>query len=127
MHSPANTPKLADAASLPPVLGLRASAAWLGISPSTAYRLVEADQFPVPVHRIGTSLRVPTTALLAYLGITAPASAPAMHAAAAGAAAGDAAAAGAGAVTGRTRTAGEPPRPGLRPVGRASVDGPRAL
>lgn len=136
MSPKTNTPKLADAASLPPVLGLRAAAAWLGISPSTAYRLVEDDRFPVAVHRIGTGLRVPTTALLAYLGITAPTSSgdPANAAAHPDAEASpdvpvvpDVAAAGvAWPVTGGTRAGGEPPRRGLRPVGRASVDGPRA-
>lgn len=128
------TPRLSDAASLPPALGLRTAAAWLGISPTTAYRLVEQDRFPVPVHRIGTSLRVPTTALLTYLGIdpttaaTTPASpadgtdASAAHDAEAAPAAPDTP----GPVAAAARAGGEPPRRGLYPVGRPSVDGPRA-
>ena len=108
------TPTLAEAATLPPTLNLRAAASWLGISPTTAYRLVEDDRFPVPVHRIGASLRVPTTALLTYLGITTTPTTPptgpenAEHG------------------TGTAATVGEPSRPGLRPVAGWSVDGTRA-
>lgn len=122
MGSTTNTPKLADAASLPPILSLRAAAAWLGISPSTAYRLIEDGRFPVPVHRIGTSLRVPTTGLLTYLGIPAPATPDTAEAAPDTPDATDVAVS----VTGAVRAGEEPPRRGLRPVGRASVDGPRA-
>lgn len=103
------TPTLAEAATLPPALGLRAAASWLGISPTTAYRLVEDNRFPVPVHRIGTSLRVPTTALLTYLGITTAKPTPPSVG-------GD----------GNANGMGEPSHPGLPPTGRWSVDGTRA-
>jgi hypothetical protein len=68
-------PSLADAPTLPPAVDLVTAAAWLGIGRTTAYRLATDDAFPVPVIKIGTSLRVPTTALLHLLGIDpAPAS-----------------------------------------------------
>lgn len=68
-RDPANGPLLADAAGLPPVLGLVTAAAWLGIGRTTAYRLAEAGEFPAPVIRAGWCYRVPTAPLLAVLGI----------------------------------------------------------
>jgi hypothetical protein len=41
-----------------------------GIGRTLAYRLAAADQLPVPVLRIGRSLRIPVVPLLALLGLT---------------------------------------------------------
>lgn len=113
MTNRTHTPTLAEAATLPPALNLRAAASWLGISPTTAYRLVENDRFPVPVHRIGSSLRVPTVALLTYLGITTTPTSPPTGPD--------------GTVDADTAAiVGEPSRPGLRPGTGWSVDGTRA-
>ena len=62
-------PLLADAGSLPPTLDIVTAARWLGIGRTTAYRLAEHDEFPVPVLRIGRCYRVPTAPLIALLGI----------------------------------------------------------
>lgn len=67
----------ADVADLPPALDLPTAARWLGIGRTTAYELVKTGDFPVPVLRIGTSLRVPTALLLHLLGLKYPASPPA--------------------------------------------------
>lgn len=71
MNQPACTPTLADAAGLPPTLGLLTAAVWLGIGRTTAYRLAEHGEFPVPVLRIGRSYRVPSAPLIALLAIPA--------------------------------------------------------
>lgn len=44
----------------------------LGIGRTLAYRLAAADQLPVPVLRIGRSLRIPAAPLLALLGLAQP-------------------------------------------------------
>jgi hypothetical protein len=44
----------------------------LGIGRTLAYRLAAADQLPVPVLRIGRSLRIHTVPLLAPLGLAQP-------------------------------------------------------
>lgn len=62
-------PLLAGLADLPPVVDLVTAANWLGIGRTTAYRLAAVGDFPVPVLRIGTSLRVPTAPLLRLLDI----------------------------------------------------------
>lgn len=71
MTQPINAPKLADAWNLPPTLDLLTAAAWLGIGRTTAYRLAEHGQFPVPVIRVGHCYRVPTAPLTALLAIPA--------------------------------------------------------
>lgn len=65
----APAPLLADAGNLPPSLDILTASKWLGIGRTTAYRLAEHDEFPVPVLRIGRSYRVPTAPLIALLGI----------------------------------------------------------
>jgi predicted DNA-binding transcriptional regulator AlpA len=59
-----------DIAALPPMLDLTTTAGLLGISRATAYRLAADNDLPVPVQRVGHSLRVPTAPLLALLGLT---------------------------------------------------------
>lgn len=54
---------------LPPVVDVVTAAAWLGVGRTTAYRLAANGTFPVPVLRIGTSLRVPTAPLLRLLDL----------------------------------------------------------
>jgi hypothetical protein len=61
---------LAQAAQLPPALDVPSAARLLGISRSAAYQLVAADELPVPVLRLGHTLRIPTAPLLALLGLT---------------------------------------------------------
>lgn len=61
--------QIADAASLSPTLDIITAARWLGIGRTTAYRLAEHGEFPVPVLRIGRCYRVPTAPLVALLGI----------------------------------------------------------
>ncbi|WP_416901306.1 helix-turn-helix domain-containing protein [Micromonospora echinospora] len=46
---------------------LATAASVLGMSRSTAYKLIRRDAFPVPHFRIGAHYRIPTTPLLATL------------------------------------------------------------
>jgi excisionase family DNA binding protein len=50
----------------PAFVPISEAARFLGISPATAYRLADASEFPVPVVRIGRSLRVSVAALTAF-------------------------------------------------------------
>ena len=65
-------PTLSGLADLPPGLGLEAAARLLGIGRSNAYALARAEQFPVPLIRIGKLYRVPTSAVLRLLGVAVP-------------------------------------------------------
>lgn len=66
-------PSLADMAHLPLMLDIPTAAQWLKIGRTTAYALAKANEFPVPVLRIGGSLRVPTAPLARLLGLAHPA------------------------------------------------------
>lgn len=66
-------PSLADMARLPPMLDVPTAAQWLKIGRTTAYALAKAGAFPVPVLRIGGTLRVPTAPLARLLGLAYPA------------------------------------------------------
>jgi hypothetical protein len=50
-------------------IDVETAGAILGIGRSKSYELAKADEFPVRVLRIGRRYLVPTTALLALLGI----------------------------------------------------------
>jgi predicted DNA-binding transcriptional regulator AlpA len=63
-------PSIAQLRSGPPSLDLLTAAAVLGIGRTRAYELARRGEFPVRVFRIGTSYRVPVTALLELLGIS---------------------------------------------------------
>ena len=77
MSTPRVQLTLADIPNLPPALDIPTVAALLGISRTSAYQLAAADHLPVPVIRVGRSLRVPTTPLLAVLGLAEKAAPPA--------------------------------------------------
>jgi excisionase family DNA binding protein len=62
---------VADAAHLPPTVGVAVAAQLLGVSRTTAYALAARDALPVPVLRIGNTYRIPTAPLLTLLGIPA--------------------------------------------------------
>lgn len=69
MHeTSSHVPTAAELASLPPMPDVPTTAWLLGISRTSAYQLAAADALPVPVIRIGRSLRIPTAPLLALLG-----------------------------------------------------------
>jgi hypothetical protein len=68
-QTPAPETRCTDLASLPPMIGIPTAARLLGISRASAYRLAAQDALPVPVVRIGHSLRIPTTPLLAALAL----------------------------------------------------------
>lgn len=56
--------------ALPTMITLKVAARALNVEETIAYRWARADQFPVPVHRVGQGhWRVPTAPLLRYLGI----------------------------------------------------------
>jgi excisionase family DNA binding protein len=61
----------AGLAQYPPTLSVHEAGELLGIGRTTAYALARADDFPVPVLRVGSQYRIPTAPLLALLGITA--------------------------------------------------------
>jgi predicted DNA-binding transcriptional regulator AlpA len=63
---------LAEAAALPPTLSLTEAALLLGIGRTSAYQMAAAGTFPVPVLRLGRSIRVPTAPLLHLLGLSVP-------------------------------------------------------
>ena len=50
---------------------LMTAAAALGLGRTRAYQLVQRDEFPCRVIRIGETYRVPTAGLLELLGVTA--------------------------------------------------------
>ena len=56
---------------LPPVLGVAAAAAVLGMSRSTAYALIRAGTWPTPVLQLSRSFRIPSAPLLELLGVPA--------------------------------------------------------
>ena len=63
---------LAGVGELGATVDVATAARLLGIGRTTAYQLASQDALPVPVVRIGRTLRVPTVPLLTLLGITAP-------------------------------------------------------
>jgi hypothetical protein len=69
-QTPADRLTVADLANLPPVIDVPTAGRLLGISRTGAYQLAAVDDLPVPVIRVGHSLKVPTAPLLALLGIT---------------------------------------------------------
>ncbi|WP_157436479.1 helix-turn-helix transcriptional regulator [Actinospica robiniae] len=76
MTSRTTPPSPNSPSELPPVVNVVTAAAWLGVGRTTAYRLAANGTFPVPVLRIGTSLRVPTAPLLRLLDIEPSTAAP---------------------------------------------------
>jgi len=56
--------------ALPTVVELLTAAAALDIGRTAAYELVRTDQWPTPVIRIGTRIKVPTAPLLELLGLS---------------------------------------------------------
>lgn len=55
--------------ALPSAVDLVTAGHALGIARTTAYALAKADEFPVPVLRLGHTYRVPTAHLLRFLGV----------------------------------------------------------
>lgn len=53
--------------AFPPVLDLVQAAALLGLGRTTAYRLVQDNQWPTPVLRLGRLIKIPTQPLLDLL------------------------------------------------------------
>lgn len=51
-------------------LGLTEAAQLLGIGRTSAYQMAAAGTFPVPVLRLGRSIRIPTVPLLELLGLS---------------------------------------------------------
>lgn len=52
-----------------PTLNMAEACALLGISTDLGYKLVRGDQFPVPVLRLGRTIRIPRAPLLTVLGL----------------------------------------------------------
>lgn len=65
--------RLDEVGSLPVVLDPVNAGRMLGLGRTTTYRLLRQGSFPVPVHRIGRSWKVPTAGILAHLGLQTPA------------------------------------------------------
>ncbi|MGH3305249.1 MAG: hypothetical protein ACRDOK_27010 [Streptosporangiaceae bacterium] len=63
---------LAEVAGLPAVTDLVTAGQALGLGRTKAYELARAGQFPCPVIRAGKTWLVPTTGLLALLGLPVP-------------------------------------------------------
>ncbi|MEV4105905.1 helix-turn-helix domain-containing protein [Nonomuraea sp. NPDC049649] len=59
---------LAEVQALPAVVPLLLAARALGLSRNTAYRLVQRDEFPCRVIKVGDTYRVPTIELLVLIG-----------------------------------------------------------
>jgi hypothetical protein len=55
--------------ALPATVDVPTAAKALSIGRTLAYQLARAGQFPVPVLRLGTRYRVPSSGLLAALGV----------------------------------------------------------
>ena len=58
--------------ALPAVLDPLTAAKVLGIGRTTAYRLLEQGEFPVPAFRAGKRWRIPTSGLCRLLGLDYP-------------------------------------------------------
>jgi hypothetical protein len=54
--------------ALEPFWDVEKAARFLGIGKSLAYELIKRDEFPVPVLRFGTRIKVPTKALVEAAG-----------------------------------------------------------
>ena len=59
----------AQVRNLPPIVDVPTAASVLGISRATAYRLVAAGEWPIPVLRLGRYLRVSRADLMAFIGL----------------------------------------------------------
>jgi hypothetical protein len=59
--------------ALPATVDVPTAARALNIGRTLAYQLVRAGQFPVPVLRLGSRYRVPSSGLLVALGVPPPA------------------------------------------------------
>jgi predicted DNA-binding transcriptional regulator AlpA len=55
--------------ALPAVIDVPTAAKALGLSRTAAYDLIKDDEWPTPVFRLGRLIRIPTTPILALLGI----------------------------------------------------------
>jgi excisionase family DNA binding protein len=55
---------IVDPRELPPCIDVPTAAVLLGISRTSAYRLVRDGVFPVPVLHLGRAVRIPTAPLL---------------------------------------------------------------
>lgn len=64
-----------DLEELPPLLDVPTAATVLGIGRSLAYQLVQTDQWPTPVLRIGRLIKIPTAPLRRLIDAD-PATAP---------------------------------------------------
>lgn len=71
MAVPVMTPE--EALALPVTVDLVTAARAFGIGRTKAHELARADDFPVPVRRVGSAYRVTRAALLAALDIDDPA------------------------------------------------------
>ena len=60
---------LDEVGSLPVVLDPIVAGRMLGLGRTTTYRLLREEAFPVPVQRVGRSWRIPTSGVLAHLGL----------------------------------------------------------
>lgn len=60
----------------PLTFNVRQAAEILGIGYYTAHRLIREGRFPLPVHRVGRSVRISGPQLRAYLGIESVATPP---------------------------------------------------
>ena len=67
--TPGSMVTFAEIAHLPVVVDLLTAGRVLGIGRTTAYRLVQAGEFPCPVVRVGGVYKVPTAGLLRLLGL----------------------------------------------------------
>jgi hypothetical protein len=55
--------------ALEPFWDVERAAPFLGIGKSLAYDLIRRDEFPVPILRFGTRIKVPTKALVEAAGL----------------------------------------------------------
>jgi predicted DNA-binding transcriptional regulator AlpA len=56
--------------ALPPVVDVPTAAAVLGVGRTAAYELIRSGEWPTPVLRLGTLIRVPTAPLLELVGVS---------------------------------------------------------
>lgn len=56
--------------AIEPFWDVEQAARFLGIGKSLAYDLISRDEFPVPVLRFGTRIKVPTKALVEAAGLS---------------------------------------------------------
>jgi excisionase family DNA binding protein len=70
VSAPATRLTEAQLRALPPVVDVPTAAAALDVAASHVYELIRCGEFPLPVIRLGRTIRIPSGPLLEFLRLT---------------------------------------------------------